>query len=127
MNFTIDLLSKNILFKNIPKDRIQSILNSNACSIKTFNPKVNIYEIGEKINSTCIILNGTVDILQASITGDEIIVDRLTEGDIFGNSFSSLSDIDTLNYIRSDDYSTILFINIYTQLLYLKQEKISIV
>ncbi len=113
MNFTIDLLSKNILFKNIPKDRIQSILNSNACSIKTFNPKVNIYEIGEKINSTCIILNGTVDILQASITGDEIIVDRLTEGDIFGNSFSSLSDIDTLNYIRSDDYSTILFINIY--------------
>lgn len=113
MNFTINFLSKNVLFKNIPKDRIRTIINSNACSIKTFNTKENIYKIGEKISSTCIILNGSVDILQVSITGDEIIVDRLTQGDIFGNSFSSISAINNLNFIRSAEYSTILFINIY--------------
>ncbi|MGN0026374.1 MAG: cyclic nucleotide-binding domain-containing protein, partial [Clostridium sp.] len=113
MNFTINFLSKNVLFKNIPKDRIRTIINSTACSIKTFNTKENIYKIGEKISSTCIILNGSVDILQVSITGDEIIVDRLTQGDIFGNSFSSISAINNLNFIRSAEYSTILFINIY--------------
>lgn len=113
MNFTIELLSKNVLFKNIPHDKILSIINSTACSIKTFNPKESIYEIGEEIHSTGIILDGTVDVLQISITGDEIILDRLTQGDVFGNSFSSVSDINNLNYIRSDSHSTILFINIY--------------
>ncbi|MDV4151817.1 Crp/Fnr family transcriptional regulator [Clostridium sp. AL.422] len=113
MNFTIDLLSKNVLFKNIPNEKILSIINSSACSIKTFNPKENIYEVGEEIHSTGIILDGTVDILQISIAGDEIIVDRLTQGDSFGNAFSCVSDINNLNYIRSDEYSTILFINIF--------------
>lgn len=113
MNFTIDLLSKNVLFKNIPKDKILSILNSTACSIKTFKPKESINEIGEGMNSTGIILDGTVDILQVSISGDEIILDRLIQGEIFGNSFSSLSDISNLNYIRSASHSTILFINIF--------------
>lgn len=112
MNFNINLLSQNVLFKNIPKEKISSILNCTHCTIKSFNPKVNIYEVGEEIHSTAIILDGTVDILQISITGDEIIVDRLTQGDGFGNAFSCVPDINNLNYIRSYSYSTILFINI---------------
>ena len=113
MNFNVDLLNENILFKNIPKDKISSIINSSACSIKSFNSKENIYEIGEEIHYTGIILNGTVDIIQISATGDEILVNRLTQGDSFGNSFSCVPEINNLNYIRSDEYSTILFINIY--------------
>ena len=113
MNFNIDLLSRNVLFKNIPKDKIYYIINSSACSIKSFNSKEDIYEIGEEINCTGIILDGTVDIIQSSITGDEIIVNRLKEGDVFGNSFSFISDVNNFNCIRSNRSSTILFIDIY--------------
>lgn len=112
MNFNINLLSQNVLFKNIPKEKIISILNCKYCNIKTFSPKVNIYEVSEEIDSTAIILDGTVDILQLSITGDEIIVDRLIKGAIFGNFYSSLSGINNSSYIRSENHSTILFIDI---------------
>ncbi len=111
MDFTINLLSKNIFFQNIPKEKIRCIINSDACSIKTFNPEMDIYEIGEEINHTGIILKGTVDIVQMSINGDETIINRLTEGHILGNSFSCVSDINNLNYIRSYTSSTILFID----------------
>lgn len=113
MDFVIDSLNKNILFNNIPKEKLLCILNSSACYVKSFNPQVNIYKIGDEINYTGVILEGSVDIIQVSINGNETIVDRLTNGDIFGHSFSCVSDINYLNYVRSSTTSKILFINIY--------------
>lgn len=112
MNFILNLLSKNIFFQNIPKDIILRILNSPACYIKSFDPEMNIYEIGEEIHYAGIILEGIVDIIHTSIKGDETIVNRLTKGQILGSSFSFVSNINNLNYIRSTTASTILFVNI---------------
>ena len=116
MNFNIDLLSKNVLFNNIPKEKIHSIISSSVCNIKTFDSGVNIYETDKEINSTGIILKGAVDIIHMYINGDETIVNRLTEGEFFCNYFSYLPDNNNLNYIRNCTPSTILFINIYNLL-----------
>ena len=113
MNSMVNLLSENILFKNIPKEKILCILNSPACYVKSFGSEMNIYEVGEKINSAGIILDGVVDIIHTSINGDESIVNRLTKGQTIGSSFSCVSDINNLNYIRSVTSSTVLFINIH--------------
>ena len=111
-NSIFNLLNKHIFFQNIPKEKMLCILNSSACCIKNFSPEMNIYEIGEKINSAGIILDGVVDIIHTSITGDETIVNRLTKGHTLGNCFSCTHDINNLNSIRSITASTILFINI---------------
>lgn len=113
MNINLDLLSENIFFNNIPKEKILYILNSSACYIKDFDSKVNIYKIGDEVNYTGIILEGSVDMIQVSINGDETIVNRLTNGDSFGNAFSCVSDLNSLSYARSSTASKILFINIY--------------
>lgn len=113
MNFNINLLSESVFFQNIPVEKILCMLNSNVCYIKTFNPKMNIHEIEEKINYTGLILDGVVDIIHTSINGDETIVNRLGKGNAFGNAFSHTVDINNLNDIRCATSSTILFINIY--------------
>lgn len=112
-NYILNLLSKNTIFKNIPNEKILCILNSSYCYIKNFESKVNIYEIGEKIQSCGIILDGIVDIIHTSINGDETIVNRLTKGNTFGNCFSCVSNINNLNNIRSITFSTVLFIDTY--------------
>ena len=109
----LNLISNHTFFKNIPKEKILCILNSTACYIKSFDPEMTIYKIGEEIHSAGIVLEGIIDIIHTSINGDETIVNRLTKEHTFGASFSCTSDINNLNYIRSTTASTVLFIDVY--------------
>lgn len=109
----LNLISNHTFFKNIPKEKILCILNSTSCYIKSFEPNVNIYEMGKEIQSAGIILDGIVDIIHTSINGDETIVNRLTKGHTFGNCVSCISNLNNLNDIRSITFSTVLFIDIY--------------
>lgn len=112
-NYILNLISNHAFFKNIPKEKIVSVIESSSCSIKNFEPKVNIYKTGEEIQCVGIIINGIVDIIHTSINGDETIVSRLTKGHTFGNCFSCISQVNNLNNIRSITSSTVLFIDIY--------------
>lgn len=112
-NHILNLVSNHIFFKNISKEDISYIIDSSSCYIKNFEPNVNIYEIGEEIQSVGIIIDGIVDIIHTSINGDETIVNRLTKGHTFGNCVSCISNLNNLNDIRSITFSTVLFIDIY--------------
>ena len=112
-NHILNLVSNHIFFENISKEDISYIIDSSSCYIKNFEPNVNIYEIGEEIQSVGIIIDGIVDIIHTSINGDETIVNRLTKGHTFGNCVSCISNLNNLNDIRSITFSTVLFIDIY--------------
>ena len=112
-NNILNLVSNHIFFENISKEDISYIIDSSSCYIKNFEPNVNIYEIGEEIQSVGIIIDGIVDIIHTSINGDETIVNRLTKGHTFGNCVSCISNLNNLNDIRSITFSTVLFIDIY--------------
>lgn len=116
MDFNAEILCENILFKNIPKEKVLYLLNSTACCIKTFNPQTNIYEISEQTNSICIVLEGIIDIVQTSMSGSEIIVHRITQFNNFSTTFSSTPVTNNINYIRSATYSKVLFIDIHEML-----------
>ena len=108
----INILAASEIFTGISENAILNFIQSPICYKKNFAAGSTIYECGQNIEYAGIILEGTVDIIQPSLCGHDIIVGRLLPGNTFGASFAISQELNTLNDIRSITDSTILFLNI---------------
>lgn len=108
----LNILQKTEFFYGLPDNTILSIVQSNACYVKSYTPGTTIYECGNTITYAGIVLEGEIDVIHSSVNGHECIVSRFPPCSIFGASFSCVEATNTLNNFRSITKSTILFINI---------------
>ena len=109
----INLLSNTDFFKGIPAEELSYFLSSHICYLKDYEPGVTIYCNGALINYAGIILDGNIDIIHSSSSGNDTIVNRLSRGDMFGESFACVGIKNALSEIRSVTFCSILFINIH--------------
>lgn len=112
----LNLLGQNLVFQNIPQDTLLSILSSDACNIKNFPAGKIIYEPGQSIRYTGILLDGLIDIVHLSASGHDTIVSRILPGGMFGESFSCALETNYFNEIRCTSSSVILFLDLYALL-----------
>lgn len=88
----IDALKNSIIFKNVEEDDIIKILDSINYTIKFFHKDENIAIEEDPCNSLGIIISGNVEIQKIFASGKVITIDRLKQGNIFGEViiFSSI-------------------------------------
>ena len=114
----ISILSNSSLFCDIPTNIISHIVNSDMCYIQTYNKGITIYGIDQPITHAGLILDGTVDVIYSNEHGYDILMNRLSPGNILGISFAIAGKINLLNEIRSHSKSTVLFIDVNQLLKY---------
>lgn len=109
----LDLLNRNVIFQDLPREAILQALESQACQCKTYPAGKIIWEMGQPISYLGILLEGLVDIVHLSAAGHDTIVSRITPGGIFGESFSCSKGNNSFNEIRSVRPSVVLFLDIH--------------
>lgn len=80
----IEVLKNSIIFKNIEEKDIIKILNSINYTIKFFHREENIAIEEDPCQSLGIIISGNVEIQKIFASGKVITIDRLKQGNIFG-------------------------------------------
>lgn len=116
MKTVCSIISKNKIFKDIPKEIIYCILNSRACFLKKINMETKMFEVSDENSLLGIVVEGVVDIICTSNSGDENIVSRFIKGMNFWYSQFAIG-LNVFNCIRSVCPSKILFINVNNLIL----------
>lgn len=108
----LNILSKTRFFQGMSEENIDEILTLYLCFFKQYHTGELIYATSSNIRYAGIILEGTVDILHPSPSGNDTIVNRLIPGQMFGESFACLDTSNALSEIRSISDSLVLLIDI---------------
>ena len=111
------LLKKARLFQNFTDDELLLLLENSDYYLKECKKGTELYPPDSAISHAGIILSGEVDVLHISVTGDEEIVGRNTDGDIVGPAFCITGMTNNLSHYRVIRNSKILFLNINSLLL----------
>lgn len=106
----------------------QNISEKDKCKLlKTLEANTHTYRKNETILSTIqnenligIILTGEVQIIKIDYEGNKILIEDLTDGDIFGNTISSIQNVE--HNIIVKEQATIITID-YNRILELDSEK----
>jgi len=87
----LEPLSRTILFKDVPKEEIISLISNIPYSIKKFKKNDVIAIESEDCNSLCIILDGNVEIHKPFPSGKVVTINFFEAGNVFGEAlvFSS--------------------------------------
>jgi len=87
----LDSLSKSILFKDVPKEEIMSLVSNIPYSIKNFKKDDIIAIEGDDCNSLNIILDGNIEIHKPFPSGKVVTINYFQAGNVFGEAlvFSS--------------------------------------
>ena len=82
----LDSLSKSILFKDVPKAEIISLVSNIPYSIKNFNKEDVIAIEGDDCNSLSIILVGNIEIHKPFPSGKIVTINYFEAGNVFGEA-----------------------------------------
>lgn len=75
------------VFSGLSGEEVRKILGTANASIKRFRKSEYIYLAGDYIDNLCIVLNGTVQMIQEDILGYRSIITALGDGAVFAENF----------------------------------------
>ena len=105
------------VFKNISVENKEKLLILLEASTFTFKKDTTILQTIKQQNILCIIETGYVQIIQTDYNGNRIIIEELTDDDVFGTSITSIANSEYDIVTKEDtriiiiDYSRIFSIN----------------
>ena len=94
MENIIRIIKKNQLFSGVSEENIKNISKDIKYYIKTYNKGEIIAHEDDECRSLSLVLSGVVEIQRLYLNGKYIVLNRLNEGDVFGEAlvFSKLSN-----------------------------------
>jgi len=84
-----DIISKlegNEFFQDLSYDEIKQSISNIGCSLKTYNKGEIIANEEDDCNSLGFVLDGAIEIQRIYLSGKQIILKRLSHGDVFGEA-----------------------------------------
>jgi len=87
----IDLISKNILFKNFAREDLLEFLDIIGANTVNLEKGQDLFVEGEKFESMCILLEGEIILSKSDEGGNRNIIDKVEPGQIFAEVFSMTS------------------------------------
>src|SRR5476649_2544517 len=84
-----DIISKlegNEFFKDISNDEIKKLISNIGCSLKTYKKGEIIATEEDECTSLGFVLAGVVEIQRIYLSGKQIVLKRLNNGDVFGEA-----------------------------------------
>ena len=92
------------LFNGLGRDEINEVLQKFHGMIKHFPKSDYIYLAGDAVESLCVVLEGTVQMIKEDIWGEKSIIANLSAGDVFAeNVLGKLSDRSVVSYFAASD------------------------
>ena len=105
-----DVLSKCILFKNINKDDLLSVIKCLGGIIKSYSKDDIIISEGDNADILGVILEGSVHITRIDYYGNRDIIAGFKKGEIFGETISIIDNNKMLVNVISDEDTKVLII-----------------
>ena len=111
MKEIVDKLHGNEFFNNLSNEEIEKLISNIGYSVKTYKKGEVIANEEDDCNSLGFVLDGTVEIQRIYLSGKQITLKRLNNGDVFGEAliFSKKSKYPSTVISFSD--SSILYIS----------------
>lgn len=97
------------LFSGLGKDEINEVLKKFHALIKHFPKSDYIFLAGDCVESLCVVLEGTVQMIKEDVWGDKAIIANLGVGSVFGENFlGKMGDKSTVSYFAASDSEVLM-------------------
>ena len=111
MKEIIDKLHGNEFFSNLNNEEIEKLILNITYSVKTYRKGEIIANEEEDCNSLGFVLDGTIEIQRIYLSGKQITLKRLTNGDVFGEALIFSEKSKYPSTVISFSESSILYIS----------------
>lgn len=97
------------LFAGLDKDEINEVLKKFHALIRHFPKSDYIFLAGDCVESLCIVLEGTVQMIKEDVWGDKSIITNLGVGSVFGESFlGRMGDKSAVSYFAASNSEVLM-------------------
>lgn len=107
----ISVLCTSILFKGFTESEVETILALLNAVEKHFPKDSMIFHSGDKINTLCFVTSGSVTIESNDMWGNRTILNLVSKGQFFAESYALLPDAPMLVDVCSYEGCSIVFLN----------------
>ncbi|OOM74597.1 global nitrogen regulator [Clostridium puniceum] len=111
MKEIIDKLHGNEFFNNLNNEEIEKLISNIGYSVKSYKKGEIIANEEDECNSLGFVLDGTIEIQRIYLSGKQITLKRLTNGDVFGEALIFSKKSKYPSTVISFSESSILYIN----------------
>lgn len=106
------LFRKCWLFSGIDENEIDDILPCLKAEEKEFKKGAYIYRIGDKVHCLGFVAAGSVNIIKDDVWGNAQILDNVTAGQIFAETYACLGEVPMMVNVQAAEQSKIIFLEI---------------
>lgn len=97
------------LFSGLCKDEVNEVLKKFHALIKHFPKSDYIFLAGDCVESLCVVLEGTVQMVKEDVWGDKSIIANLGVGAVFGENFlGKMGDKSAVSYFAASDSEVLM-------------------
>lgn len=104
-------LSNIILFNGISEKYYEDVLMCLDAYTRDYEKNEFVYKTGESLRHIGIVLNGAVNVIKEDMNGNVMIINQISENELFGETFSCAGVEKIPVSIQAVSDTTILFIN----------------
>lgn len=108
----LDLLKQSKLFFGITETEIESMLTCLSASIRSYQKGDCVFHRGERIRAVAILLEGSIHIQKEDFWGNLSILNKISEGEIFGEVYACLGRDEILFNAVAQKPCTVLFLDV---------------
>lgn len=109
----LKLLSETKIFEGISENEMEAVLQYLAAVTEVYQKGEYIFRRGEKIFHIAIVLEGEICIQKEDYWGNLSILNKLSEGEVFGEVYACLGDERMLNSVVAAKKSEVLFLDVH--------------
>ena len=108
----LEVLAESPLFREIEKKELRAMLVCLGGQIKEYKKGTSIFRWGDKISKIGFVLKGNVHVLRETYWGKESLLGRIGAGDLFGEVYACLPDLEFDGTVVAQTDCSILFLNL---------------
>ncbi|MGN1115343.1 MAG: Crp/Fnr family transcriptional regulator [Candidatus Ornithomonoglobus sp.] len=105
------ILKRSKLFAGINENEIEDILDCLSAKTQSYVRGEYIFRAGERISAVALLLEGCVYIQSEDYWGNLSILNKITEGEVFGEAYAVPGSGAALNNAAAKENSTVLFLD----------------
>ncbi|MGN0164273.1 MAG: Crp/Fnr family transcriptional regulator [Candidatus Ornithomonoglobus sp.] len=105
------ILKRSKLFAGINENEIEDILDCLSAEIRSYGRGAYIFRAGEYISEVALLLEGCVYIQREDYWGNLSILNKITEGEVFGEAYAVPGSGAALDNVTATENSTVLFLD----------------
>lgn len=108
----LDLLKQSKLFFGITETEIESMLTCLSASIRSYQKGDCVFHRGERIRAVAMLLEGSIHIQKEDFWGNLSILNKISEGEIFGEVYACLGRDEILFNAVAQKPCKVLFLDV---------------